>query len=176
MKNKFKDSYRKFLDEYFSISHVVKVFQPSNVKKLKDKVLKEIVECIDDYLNELDKDKKSRQNSRNQNHRSDYEKLDWNKILVHSIEEWTKLRKELNKIFHSLKESSIDSLEELLVLWDKMNKFLIEEMKNYENWPEENKIQIRKKLLKLSNIIRDEKNINFIKCIQNSKNKEECKL
>ena len=52
--------------------------------------------------------------------------------------------------------------------------FWKKEIENSKSWPEEHTIQIRKKLQSLSLVIRDEKNVDFIRCIQ--QNKERCLL
>lgn len=173
-KDKFKDDYKKFLEDNFSVIYTVKNFQSSNIQKLKDNLLKNVIKCIDEYLMSVVDFKKKVESKPTQNSRSKYEKLNWNNFLVVSIEQWLEVRREISKIFNNLKDSSMNSLENLLNLWDKMNEFLKKEVENSKNWPEEHTIQIKKKLNALSLVIRDEKNVKFIKCIQ--QNKEECVL
>ena len=173
-KSKFKDDYKKFLEDNFSIAHIIKNFKPSNIQKLKDNLLRNVIKCIDEYIQSFIDFKKKTGIKPPQNNRNKYEKLNWNDFLVVDIDEWIEVRREITTIFNNLKNSSMNDLEKLLNLWDKMNEFLKKEVENSKNWQEERTIQIRKKLNALSLIIRNEKNIKFIKCIQ--QNKDECIL
>ena len=174
-KSKFRDNYKKFLEDEFSISYTVKNFKSTNIQKLKDNLLKNVMKCIDEYIQSL-VDFKKEINTKNtwSRKRNKYEKLNWNDFLVVDIQEWIEVRKEIREIFNNLKDSSMNDLEKLLNLWDKMNEFLKKEEENSKSWPEEHTIQIRKKLQSLSLVIRDEKNVDFIRCIQ--QNKKECVL
>ena len=174
-KSKFRDNYKKFLEDEYSISYTVKNFKSTNIQKLKDNLLKNVMKCIDEYIQSLVDFKKEISTKNTQSSkRNKYEKLNWNDFLVVDIQEWIEVRKEIREIFHNLKNSSINDLEKLLNLWDKMNEFLKKEIENSKSWPEEYTIQIRKKLQSLSLVIRDEKNVDFIRCIQ--QNKEKCVL
>ena len=175
LKSKFRDNYKKFLEDEYSISYTVKNFKSTNIQKLKDNLLKNVMKCIDEYIQSL-VDFKKEINTKNtqSSKRNKYEKLNWNDFLVVDIDEWIKVRKEIREIFNNLKDSSMNDLEKLLNLWDKMNEFLKKEIENSKSWPEEHTIQIRKKLQSLSLVIRDEKNVDFIRCIQ--QNKERCLL
>ena len=174
-KSKFRDNYKKFLEDEYSISYTVKNFKSTNIQKLKDNLLKNVMKCIDEYIQSL-VDFKKEINTKNtwSRKRNKYEKLNWNDFLVVDIQEWIEVRKEIREIFNNLKDSSMNDLEKLLNLWDKMNEFLKKEEENSKSWPEEHTIQIRKKLQSLSLVIRDEKNVDFIRCIQ--QNKKECVL
>ena len=177
MKNKFKDNYKKFLEDNYSIVHTVKNFKPSNIQKLKDNLLKNVINCINEYIQSLvdfKNENEIRTKIAQKNKRDKYEKLNWNEFLVVDIEQWIIVRRKIQRIFNNLKNSSMNDLEELLKLWDKMNEFLKKEEENSKNWPQEHTVQIRKKLNNLSLVIRNEKNYNFIKCIQ--QNKDNCSL
>lgn len=173
-KSKFKDDYKKFLEDNFSISHIVKIFKPSNIQKLKDNLLTNVIKCIEEYIESLVDFREKTSVKTTQNTRNKYEKLNWNEFLVVDIEQWIIVRRKIQRIFNNLKNSSMNDLEELLKLWDKMNEFLKKEEENSKNWPQEHTVQIRKKLNNLSLVIRNEKNYNFIKCIQ--QNKDNCSL
>lgn len=174
-KSKFRDNYKKFLEDEYSISYTVKNFKSTNIENLKNNLLKDVMKCIDKYIQSL-VDFKKEINTKNtqSSKRNKYEKLNWNDFLVVDIDEWIEVRKEIREIFNNLKDSCMNDLENLLKLWDKMNEFLKKEIENSKSWPEEHTIQIRKKLQSLSLVIRDEKNVDFIRCIQ--QNKEKCVL
>lgn len=174
-KSKFRDNYKKFLEDEYSISYTVKNFKSTNIQKLKDNLLKNVMKCIDEYIQSL-VDFKKEINTKNtqSSKRNKYEKLNWNDFLVVDIQEWIEVRKEIREIFNNLKDSSMNDLENLLKLWDKMNEFLKKEEENSKNWPDVHTVQIKKKLQSLSFVIRDEKNVDFIRCIQ--QNKERCLL
>ena len=87
--------------------------------------MKNVMKCIDEYIQSL-VDFKKEINTKNtqSSKRNKYEKLNWNDFLVVDIDEWIKVRKEIREIFNNLKDSSMNDLEKLLNLWDKMNEFL----------------------------------------------------
>lgn len=155
-----------------------KINQTIPYMKDVDHLVREVVKCIDEYIKTYES--KPHGGSRGQGNKPN-EYINWDNYFVHSIEKWKEVKKDLEnllKLINTNQDILISQLNILMNLWNKMLKMLEDEINNSKKWPQDKFSKIIKKLNSLSLVVRNNKNINFIKCLntsnQNDRNK--CKL